>query len=433
VFWFRSNSAMDTNSAVADVREDSAEIWTATKSPIVAQQTVAQELGLPQDAVKLNVVQGGGSFGRRLFYDGAVEAARISQAMGVPVKLMWHRADDARVGRGHPIATSRVQMVINRQTNNVLAFNQSHTSVETDYGHGLGEIITAASASLDPLGLGNLGFAQTIFALTQEIPYNFGVVAQTLNEVEQGFNTASMRNIYSPDVRTAAELMNDRAAKLLGMTPLEFRREFLKSERMRNVLEIAAREGGYRANGLPEGIAHGIAVHKEYKGVSACFVEIDARPQTRNRRIRDAQTGPRVRRVVFAIDAGRIINRKGFEAQMQGGINDGIALALTSSMHFRDGHFLEAIWDNYFYTRQWNTPPEVRVILVDSEQEQPGGAGEAGVASTFAAVACALERALGRELTEFPFNHSRDDLGFKVKSFVPPIPPAPTNGLKFQI
>ena len=36
-FYFRSNSAMDTNSAVADVRADRATIWAGLKSPIIAQ------------------------------------------------------------------------------------------------------------------------------------------------------------------------------------------------------------------------------------------------------------------------------------------------------------------------------------------------------------------------------------------------------------
>ena len=95
----------------------------------------------------------------------------------------------------------------------------------------------------------------------------------------------------------------------------------------------------------------------------------------------------------------------------------------------QDGHFLEASWDNYFYTRQWNTPPEVEVIVMPSDSGQPGGAGEAGVAATFAAVACAYARATGATPAYFPVNH-RDRLEFKPKPFVPPVPPSPTNGLK---
>jgi isoquinoline 1-oxidoreductase beta subunit len=113
---------------------------------------------------------------------------------------------------------------------------------------------------------------------------------------------------------------------------------------------------------------------------------------------------------------------------MQGGIHDRIALALTSSLPLRDGHFLEASWDNYFYTRQWNTPPDVRVIVMPSQETSPGGAGEAGVAASFAAVACAYARATGTVPTEFPINHGQ--LSFTPKSYVPPIPQSPRNGLR---
>ncbi|MBS2936347.1 xanthine dehydrogenase family protein molybdopterin-binding subunit [Nocardioides sp. J2M5] len=422
-FWFRSNSAMDTNSAIADVRPDRAEIWSGLKSPIVAQQQIALRLGMRPDQVKVNVVTAGGSFGRRLFFDAALEAAEISQAMGAPVKLMWHRADDARVGRAHPLGTCRVQATVLGQQ--VLAFHQSLTCVETDFRHGLGEIITAAAADL-PAGVGNLGFAETIFALTQEVPYDFGAVVQTLVETDDRFNTGSMRNIYSPDVRVASELVVDQIAATMRMDPYRFRRKFQRNPRVLKVLDAVASAGEW-GRPMPAGTAQGIAVHKEYKGVSACLVEIDTRPGTTGRQVRDAVTGPRVTRVTFAIDAGLVINPRGLEAQMQGGINDGIALALTSSLHLRDGHFLEASWDNYFYTRQWNTPPDVRVIVVPSDEPLPGGAGEAGVAASFAAVACAYARATGRMPTEFPINHQQ--LSFEPKSFVPPIPASPTNGL----
>ncbi|HEY9563897.1 MAG TPA: molybdopterin cofactor-binding domain-containing protein [Nocardioides sp.] len=422
-FWFRCNSAMDTNSAIADVRDGKARIWSGLKSPIVAQQAIARELGLKDSDVEVNVVQSGGSFGRRLFYDAALEAAKISKAMGVPVKLMWHRADDARAGRAHPMATSRVRAALVGKE--VVALQQSHTSVETDFRHGLGDIISASAADL-PAGVGNLGFAETIFTLTQEVPYNFGVVTQTLLETDQRFNTGSMRNIYSPDVRCANELVVDMLAKDAGLDPYEYRRKMLRLDVVRRVLDKVAEEGDW-GRSLPSGVAQGIAVHKEYKGASACLVELDTRPQTVNRRIRDAVTGPRVTRVTFAIDVGLPINPRGLEAQMQGGINDGIALALTSSLHLRDGHFMEGSWDNYFYTRQWNTPPEVKVIVMPPSSDQPGGAGEAGVAASFAAVACAYARATGTVPKEFPINHGQ--IAFEEKPRVPPVPQSPTDGL----
>jgi isoquinoline 1-oxidoreductase beta subunit len=425
VFYFRSNSALDTNAAVADVRADRAEVWSALKTPIAAQAAIASAVGLPQERVKVHVVQGGGSFGRRLFFDAALEAAKISKAMGKPVKLMWHRADDARVGRVHPMATSKVRATY--AGDQLLAFQQSHTSVETDYRHGLGEMLTAAGAGL-PSGLGNLTFAEGIFAMTTLLPYDFAVKSQQLREVDDRFNTGSMRNIYSPDVRTAGELVIDRIAAATGLDPYAFRRRHLSDERALGVLEAVASAGRW-GRGMRPGTAQGIAIHVEYKGATACLVEIDCRRRTARRDIRDGVGGPRVTRVTFAVDAGLPINPRGLEAQMHGGINDGIAQALTSSMHLRDGHFLEASWDNYFYTRQWNTPPEVRVIVMPPTTGVPGGAGEAGVAASMAAVACAYARATGRMPTYFPINH-HDPLQFKVKPFVPPVPPSPVNGLK---
>ena len=99
-----------------------------------------------------------------------------------------------------------------------------------------------------------------------------------------------------------------------------------------------------------------------------------------DRKIEDAYTGPRVTRVVFVIDVGLPINPLGLEAQMMGGIMDGIAQALSYSLHLQDGHFLEGSWDNAHYTRQWNTPPEVQVIVMPPTTDTPGGAGEFAVA-----------------------------------------------------
>jgi len=420
-FSFASNSPLETNCAIADVRADRAEIWSCLKSPIVAQQTIAGQLGLPLDKVTVHVTQGGGSFGRHLFFDAAQEAAEISKAMGKPVKLMWHRTDDFRHGRTHPMCTSRIRATY--LAGNVLTFEQRHTSVSTDFTHGLGEILTALSASLP---VGNLGFSETVFELTQNVPYNFGVTTQLLNEVDTGFHTGSMRNIYSPNVTVAKELVVDRLAKAMGRDPHRFRHEFLKDDRSRAVVDKAAEVGNWGRT-MPAGTAQGIAFHQEYKGVCAALVEIDCRPATVNRPVEDGVAGPRVTKAVFVVDVGLPINPRGLEAQMLGGVMDGIALALTSSLHLKDGLPLEGSWDHYFYTRQWNVPPDVQIVVMPPTTGQPGGAGEFGVAAAFAAVACAYARATGTMPTTFPINHAT--LGFEPLPTVPPIPQSPTDGL----
>ncbi|MFB8776735.1 molybdopterin cofactor-binding domain-containing protein [Streptomyces broussonetiae] len=420
-FYFRSNSALEPNCAIADVRPDRAEIWSSLKAPIVAQQAIAAKLGLPVGAVKVHVTEGGGSFGRKLFHDAALEAAEISRTMGKPVRLMWHRADDSRQGRTHPMATSRVRIAYLGDT--VLGYKQRHTSVATDLGHGLGEIFTALAARLP---VGDTGFSQTFFHLSQSMPYDFGANSRLLSETDKSFNTGSMRNVYSPDATCARELVVDRLAGRMGKDPFRFRHDFLRDERSRAVLDKVAEVGRW-GRSMPDGTAQGIAFHAEYHSVSAVLVEIDCRPETVNRPVRDGVTGPRVTRAVLAVDVGLAVNPRGLEAQMMGCVMDGIALALTSSLHLRDGYFLEASWDNYFYTRQWNTPPELEIVVMPPTTGEPGGAGELGVAASMAAVACAYGRATGTMPTSFPVNHGT--LSFEPKPTVPPVPASPTDGL----
>jgi isoquinoline 1-oxidoreductase subunit beta len=234
-----------------------------------------------------------------------------------------------------------------------------------------------------------------------------------------------MRNIYSPNVVVATELMVDQVAAKLGKDPLAFRRQFIKDDRTLAVVNKVA-EVGQWGRAMPKDMAQGIAVHNEYRGACATLIEIDCSPATVNRQIRDAVTGPRVTKAVVAVDVGLAVNPRGLEAQMLGGINDGIALALTSSMHMDHGLPLEGSWDNYFYTRQWNTPLDVQVIVMPPTTGKPGGAGELGVAPVMAAVACAYARATNTLPTRFPINHG-------TLSFTPlprsVVPIEPTDGL----
>ncbi|HEY5334648.1 MAG TPA: molybdopterin cofactor-binding domain-containing protein [Mycobacteriales bacterium] len=426
-FYWKCNSALEPQTAVADVRGGTAEVWSSMQSPILTQETVAKTLGLPASAVTAHVVQGGGAFGRRMFTNVVVEAAQISKAIGKPVKLMWDRTAEFRYGRVHPMCTSRIRATV--LGGEVLTFEQRHTSVATDFTQGFGEILLNTAGKLPE---GNfLGLSQTVFETTTNVPYNFGVTTQLLNEIfdYDTFHSGSVRNLYNPEVVTAVELMVDQIARAMGKDPYALRRSFVKDPRAQAVLDKVAQVGSW-GRSMPTGTAQGIAIHTEYKGATACLVEIDNTPATVNRQIPDAVTGPRVTKVVFAIDAGRAINPRGLEAQMMGGINSAIGQVLTESLHLQDGHYLEGSWDNYFYTRQWNTPPDLQVIVMPPTTGDPGGAGEFGVAATKAAVACAYARAAGTLPTAFPINHN-GPLAFTPYPTVPSLPQSPTDGLDY--
>ncbi len=219
-----------------------------------------------------------------------------------------------------------------------------------------------------------------------------------------------------------------RRSKTFGQDPYQFRRAFIRDAGMLATLDAAAKAANW-GKAMPAGTAQGIGLHREYKGFAACVAEIDCTPATVNRKVQNGYTGPRVTKVVFAVDVGLPINPLGLQAQMMGGIMDGIAQALTYSLHLKNGYFLEGSWDDAYYTREWNTPLDVQVIVMPPRGDSPGGAGEFGVAAAMAAVANAYARATGTMPTSFPINHDAS-LGFTPLPTVPPIPQSPTDGLQ---
>ncbi|RST13244.1 xanthine dehydrogenase family protein molybdopterin-binding subunit [Streptomyces sp. WAC05950] len=393
-FAFVSHAPMETNCAVADVTDDRAEIWSGLKSPIVARQTIAADLGLPLDKVTVHVVQAGGSFCRRLFFDAALEAARISRACRRPVRLMWTRVDDTRHGRMRPATHHRIRAT--HLLGEVLSFEHRVAAAETDFRHGLGEIITATAAHL-PLGIGNATLAQTLFLTTVKSPYHFGLTTQALTEVPTGIPTASWRSVYSANTRGAEEIMVDELAAATGKDPYRFRRTFLKTDAQRAVLDKVATEGNW-GRPMEPGRAQGIAFHEEYKSRTACLVEID---------VRDPQRA-RVTKAVIAVDVGLPVNPRGLEAQMIGGLTDAISTTLRAGLHIDKGLPLEGSYSQFHWAQQRDTPRDVRVFVLPATGTEPGGAGELGVPAAVGAIANAWARATGSKPRSFPLDFDVD-------------------------
>ncbi|MFF0414838.1 molybdopterin cofactor-binding domain-containing protein [Kitasatospora sp. NPDC004745] len=384
-FAFVNHAPMEVLTAVADVRPNRAELWFAAQTPIVAQQTIAAELGLPQDAVTVHVVRGGGSFGRRLFFDAALEAAQISRAAGRPVKLMWTRNDDMRHGRMRPASHHRIRATY--ALGQVLSYEHRAATVKTDFRHGLGESLTAAGFNLS---LAGLSLAQAFFLLSEKNPYDVGLPTQLLAEVPLDMHTGSWRSVYSGTVRVADEIMMDELARRMGQDAVAFRRARLRSTAGRAVLDTVAREGSW-GRPMPPGQAQGIGYHDENGGCTAYLVELDAT---------DA-AGPRVTKAVIAADLGRVINPRGLEAQLTGALIDGISVILQAGNHIDNGAVREGSYADFRYARQRNSPPVVEIHLMPPSGS-PGGAGELGVPAASAAVANAYARATGTSPRSFP-------------------------------
>ncbi|MFH8699361.1 xanthine dehydrogenase family protein molybdopterin-binding subunit [Streptomyces chartreusis] len=381
-FAFVSHAPMEVLTAVADVRPQRAEIWFSSQTPMSAREDIASTIGVPASKVRIHVMRGGGSFGRRLNHDAAIEAAVISKKARLPVKLMWSRTDDIRHGRMRPASHHRVRA--SHAQGRVVAFAHATASV---------------SESFDARGLSAQGGARSAVRAPAAAPlpsesglYNFGRLSGDSGSVELAVPLGAWRSVDSGTVRTAEEIVVDEVARALGKDPVAFRRTTLRSKAVKAVLDKVATAGKWGRN-LPRGHAQGVAVHEEYGSCVACLVEIDAvDPKS-----------PRVTRVVMAADVGTAVNPRGLEAQLMGTAVDGISTVLRAGLHIDKGAVRESSFADFHYARQRHAPQHFEAHILPSRRE-PGGAGELGVPAAAGAVANAYARATGTKPRRFPLN-----------------------------
>jgi isoquinoline 1-oxidoreductase beta subunit len=389
-----SHCPLEVECAIADVRTDSAEIWAGLQTPIVCQQSVAADLGLPQSSVKVHVVPSGGSFGRRLFWDPVQVAVQISKATGRICKLMYHRTDDVRQTRMRPPQFHKIRATA--LLGQVISYEQRVAAVRLDARHGYGEMFTAAAGAA-PGGvqqsIGNLAYEQVFFKTMVSSPYNFGVGTKVLTPVPIDMNTVSYRSVHIQPARSSEEIIVDELARALRQDPVAFRMQFLRLPRARAVLQAVATAGNW-GKAMPPGCAQGIAVHQETRSFTACLVEIDATDRTH----------AKVTKATIAIDVGKPINPLGISAQIQGGLAESIALVLNAGLTIQDGLPLENSYANYRFTKMKDYPKDVQILLMPDVGDPIGGLGEVGLSAASGAIANAYARATGIKPRKFPLN-----------------------------
>ncbi len=393
-----AHAPLEVECAIADVRAGSAEIWAGLQSPIVTQQSIALDLGLPVSKVTVHVVPSGGSFGRRLFWDPVQVAVQVSKATGRPCKLMYHRINDMRHTRLRPPQYHKVRATL--LLGKVLSYEQRIAAVRLDVRHGFGDIFTAAAVSA-PAGvqqsIGNGATEQAFFKTMVSSPYNFGISSKVLTPVAIDMNTVSYRSVHIQPARSVEEIIVDEIARALNKDPVAFRLEYLRDARARAVLQAVTTASGW-GKSMPAGFAQGVAVHQESRSFTACVVELDAR----------VLSAVQVTKATIAIDVGLPINPTGIDAQVQGALAESISLVLTAGLHIRDGLPLEGSYSQYHFARMKHYPKDVKVIIMPANGNAIGGLGEVGLSASSGAIANAYARATGLKPRNFPLNFPVD-------------------------
>jgi CO/xanthine dehydrogenase Mo-binding subunit len=130
----------------------------------------------------------------------------------------------------------------------------------------------------------------------------------------------------------------------------------------------------------------------------------------------DVDTGlVKVVQVATAQDVGKAINPVAVVGQIEGGIAQGLGLAVMEEVQLRDGLVRNASFTDYLLPTTLDMPPVVTELIEHPHPDAPYGAkgvGEPPTISSTPAIVAAIRAASGRELNRVPVRP--DDIVFGV-------------------
>lgn len=383
---FAVQTPLEAQAALADVQPDRARIWTSTQMQGRTRDIVAEALGMKAEQVEVIPTYLGGGFGRKAGFEVAVEAARLSQAAGVPVHVGWDRTEELRYGYFRP-PTHHVLAANLDDSGKIAALEHQQASGDVAFGFLPGFLALVMGADF-----GATRGARIIY----EIP-NVQTVA---HRIELPVRTGWWRGLGLLANTFAIESFMDELAHTAGIDPLTFRLNHLpndqRGQRLRAVLAAAAEKAGW-GSPAPEGRARGLACCIDADTVVAQVAEVSF----------DATTNRiRVHQITAAMDCGLTINPDGAAAQIEGNIMWGVGSTFLEEMQVKDGQIALNNFDTYPLLTIRDAP-HVEVVLLEAGDGKPRGVGEPPIGPVAAAIGNAFFALTGGRLRQLPFTPAR--------------------------
>ena len=402
---FQMHASIGASCAVADVKRDSATIWSSTQGAHALKGAIAQLISLPADNVHVIWTEGSGCYGHNGSDDAAADAALLSQAVGRPVRVQWSRADE------HGWEPKGVPMVMDvsaglDQSGRIVGWDYAvwtptHSSRPSAGAGGGANFVAAQLAGATPVSRPSLGGDRNS-RHTYSIP-STRVVAHLLESAP--LRTSSFRGLGSPQNSFANESFVDELAVAAGADPVEFRLRHLSDPRAIAVVQAVARLAKWEprvansknANASVKGPVRGRGMaFVQYEGTEAYVAAIiDADVDLETHAIR-------VARAYVAHDCGLIVNPDGLRNQIEGNVIQGISRTLKEAVKFDRSRVTSLDWRSYPILTFAEVPESIDIELIDRPELPSVGAGEAATSPIPAAVANAIFDATGRRLRDVP-------------------------------
>jgi isoquinoline 1-oxidoreductase beta subunit len=297
-----------------------------------------------------------------------------------PVKLFWSREQDIRHDAFRPAATCRITGALDAEGNlSLLDYKLVTQSVVASYetrtptprgGDAASDksVATAVNPPIYPLENLRVGFT----------PISLHMPAGYWRSVSHSWNSFFIESFI------------DELAVAANIQPLAFRRQALATKpRQLTVLNAVAEQ---TADSTADGV--GFAVTESHTTVVAHAVEVATLDGKFDR----------VVRVVCAVDCGPVVHPDNVKAQMEGSIVDGLSAALYGQIDVANGEVVQGNFDTY-KRMDIASCPAIEVIIIDSEQQRPGGVGEPGLPGAAPALTNAIFAATGERIRSLPLEN----------------------------
>ncbi len=349
---------LEPRAAVAEWNDGRLTVWTGTQRPFGVRGELADAFHIAEDRVRVIVPDTGSGYGGKHTGDAAVEAARLAKAAGAPVKVVWTREEELTWAYFRPAGV-----------------------IEATGGlDGDGKLLVWEFHNYNS---GSSGIRSPYETPHQKIAFH-----PSRSPLRQG----SYRGLAATANHFARESTIDELARVAGADPLAFRLAHLNDDRLRAVLQAAAKAFGWGSGKSSRGTGVGLACGAEKGGYVANCVEVV---------VAAATSAVRVSRVVTAFECGAVVNPKGLENQVEGAIVQGLGGALFESIAFGHGRIENAHLADYRVPR-FSDLPLLETVLVDRKDLPSSGAGETPLIALAPAIANAIFDASGTRLRSLP-------------------------------
>jgi nicotinate dehydrogenase subunit B len=371
-----SHSPIEPKAALVKIDLDRVDVWTSTQLPFGVQQDVAALLNRPLEQVVVTPLMSGGAFGSKSPTVAELEAGRLAQAFGKPVRIQWTRQDEFQFGRFRPAAQVEITAGLAADGN---VAGWKYDLYSTGYfPEGAAEPTRcAANLSAD---------AGEIYTL----PNAKSTWYQGHSPLSPHFWRANGTSYNT----IAREVMLDELAEKAGVDPVTFRARLLgKNPRMKAVMDAVVAKSGWKpgVGSTGQGIGLALAYTDETYVATAAHVTAD-------------QTSGQIHvvHVDVAIDCGLVVNPEAARQQIEGSVNFSLSPTLREAITFDNGKVTNDSFGEYRPLTIVDAPT-IDVVFVEDKTQPMAGIGEPAVAPVLGAVANAIYDGVGIRLRDLPF------------------------------